>query len=90
MASPVEIAKTRPAETAMPIATVLAALIARLAGVEDTDTILYMALALSFVPAAVTWCVELYRRKEIEKEEKEPMLKASVTVAKPKRKSDDT
>jgi len=63
MSSPVEIAKSRPAETAMPIATVFAALIARLAGVEDTDTILYMALALSFVPAAVTWVVDLRHRK---------------------------
>lgn len=46
-----------PAESAMPIATVLAALIAKIAGVEDTDTILYIALALSFVPAAITWVV---------------------------------
>ena len=63
MSSPVEIIKSRPAESAMPIATVLAALIAKLAGVEDTDTILYLALALSFIPAAVTWMVELIRRK---------------------------
>ena len=62
MANPIEIAKSRPAETAMPIATVFAALIARLAGVEDTDTILYLALALSFVPAIVTWIVELVKR----------------------------
>ena len=63
MSNPIEIAKSRPAETAMPIATVFAALIARLAGVEDTDTILYLALALSFVPAIVTWFVELIRKK---------------------------
>jgi Na+-transporting NADH:ubiquinone oxidoreductase subunit NqrD len=63
MTNPIEIAKSRPAETAMPIATVFAALIARLAGVEDTDTILYLALALSFVPAIVTWFVELIRKK---------------------------
>ncbi len=61
--NPVDLAKKRPAETAMPIATVFAALIARLAGVEDTDTILYLALALSFVPAIVTWFVELIRKK---------------------------
>jgi hypothetical protein len=67
MANPVEIAKNRPAETAMPIATVLAALLARLSGIEDTDTILYLALALSFVPAAVTWTVELVKRKPDEK-----------------------
>jgi hypothetical protein len=59
----VELVKTRPAETAMPIATVFAALIARLVGVEDTDTILYIALALSFVPAIVTWSVDLLRKK---------------------------
>ncbi len=53
-----------PAESAMPIATVFAALIARLAGVEDTDTILYLALALSFIPAIVTWVVELKRKPD--------------------------
>lgn len=63
MATPVDIAKTRPAETAMPIATVIAALIAKALGVEDTDTILYIALALSFVPAVVTWIVDLRERK---------------------------
>jgi hypothetical protein len=61
--SPIEISKNHPAETAMPIATVLAALIAKLAGVEDTDTILYIALSLSFVPAIVTWIVELMKRE---------------------------
>ena len=59
-----DLVKSRPAETAMPIATVLAALIARLLGVEDTDTILYLALALSFVPAGVTWIVELMKSKK--------------------------
>jgi hypothetical protein len=62
MTNPVELAKSRPAEAAMPIATVFAALIAKFAGVEDTDTILYLALALSFVPAIVTWIVELVKR----------------------------
>jgi len=64
MANPVELAKNRPAETAMPIATVLAALLARALGVEDTDTILYIALVISFVPAAVTWMVELWRNRK--------------------------
>lgn len=64
MTTPVEIVKSRPAETAMPIATVIAALIAKLAGVEDTDTIFYLALALSFIPAAVTWFVDLKNRKQ--------------------------
>lgn len=64
MANPVEITRNHPAETAMPIATVLAALIAKLAGVEDTDTIFYMALALSFIPAIVTWIVGLVRNPD--------------------------
>lgn len=63
MSKSVDLIKSRPAETAMPIATVLAALIAKLAGVEDTDTIFYLAIALSFVPAAVTWIVELVRKE---------------------------
>jgi hypothetical protein len=54
-----------PAETAMPIATVVAALIAKLCGVEDTDTILYLALTLSFIPAIVTWIVELKRKPNV-------------------------
>ena len=64
MANPVEVVKDRPAETAMPIATVLAALIAKFAGVEDTDTIFYMAIVLSFIPAGVTWVVELIKDKD--------------------------
>jgi hypothetical protein len=63
MNRPAEIVKHRPAETAMPIVTVLAALIAKIIGVEDTDTIFYIALALSFVPAAVTWIVDLKNRE---------------------------
>lgn len=64
MTTPVDIVKTRPAETATPIATVIAALIAKACGVEDTDTIFYIALAVSFVPAAVTWIVNLRNRKD--------------------------
>lgn len=63
MTTPIEVIKNRPAETAMPIATVIAALIAKLIGVEDTDTIFYLAMALSFIPAAVTWIVELMKRE---------------------------
>lgn len=54
--------KDHPAETAMPLATVLAALIGKALSVEDTDTILYIGLALSFVPAVVTWIVNLRRK----------------------------
>lgn len=64
LTSPIDIARQRPAETAMPLATVLAALIAKALGVEDTDTILYIALALSFVPAVVTWIVDKVRQKD--------------------------
>lgn len=64
MANPVEIVKTRPAETAMPIATVVAALICKIIGVEDTDTIFYLAIVISFTPAAVTWVVELMRKRD--------------------------
>ena len=67
-----DLIKSRPAETAMPLATALAALICRLLGVEDTDTILYLALVLSFVPAAVTWTVELVRSKQEEPDVVEP------------------
>lgn len=56
--------KEHPAETAMPLATVLAALIARALGVKDTDTILYLALAISFVPAIVTWIVNIVRKPQ--------------------------
>jgi predicted PurR-regulated permease PerM len=54
--------KDRPAETAAPIATVLAVLLARIIGVEDADLVGYIAIALSFVPAGVTWMVELLRK----------------------------
>lgn len=60
---PLDLAKDRPAETATPIAMVLAVLIAKLFGVEDASTVAYIAIALSFVPAAVTWIVVLLRQK---------------------------
>jgi len=63
VSKPLDLAKSRPAETAMPIATVIAALISKAIGVEDTDTIFYIALLISFVPAAVTWIVELMKRE---------------------------
>lgn len=50
-----------PAETAMPIATILATLIANVFDVTNTDTILYIGMILSFTPAAVTWFVETMR-----------------------------
>jgi hypothetical protein len=61
MSTPVDIVKNRPAETATPIAMAIAALVAKLLSVDDADTILYIALVLSFVPAAVTWLVVTIR-----------------------------
>jgi len=66
MSKPLDIVKNRPAETAMPLATVVAALISKLAGIEDTDTIFYIAIVISFVPAGVTWVVELVKKPESE------------------------
>lgn len=63
MDGPTDLIKSRPAETATPIATAIAALFAKLFGVEDADTVLYLALVLSFVPAAVTWLVVTLRNK---------------------------
>jgi hypothetical protein len=64
LVNPVETVKNRPAETATPIAMILAALIAKFAGVEDEDTIIYLAVVISFVPAGVTWLVELVRNRQ--------------------------
>ena len=61
--NPSQLVKDHPAETAMPLATALAALIGNLFGLEDTDTILYLALVLSFIPAVVTWIVNLRRHE---------------------------
>lgn len=63
MTTPAELVKSRPAETASPIATAVAALFAKLLGVEDADTVIYLALVLSFVPAAVTWLVVTLRQR---------------------------
>lgn len=66
MVKPVETIKNRPAETAAPIAMIIAALAAKLIGVEDEDTIIYLAVVISFVPAGVTWVVELVRNRQPE------------------------
>ena len=63
MKRPADLFKERPAESAMPLTTVVAILIAKALGVQDTDTIAYLAIALSFVPAVVTWIVTLVRRE---------------------------
>ena len=63
MTTPAELVKSRPAETVPPVATAIAALFAKLLGVEDADTVIYLALVLSFVPAAVTWLVVTLRQR---------------------------
>ena len=63
MDAPMDVAKNRPAETATPIATVIALLIAKMLGVTDADTVAYIAIVLAFVPAAITWIVVLLRKK---------------------------
>lgn len=55
------IIKERPAETATPPAMVVAILICKALGVEDVDTLGYVALGVAFVPAGVTWLVGLVR-----------------------------
>ena len=60
-ANPTKLVQKRPAETATPVAMVVALLIAKLLGVEDADTVAYLAVVVAFVPAAVTWLVELVR-----------------------------
>ena len=55
------IVRRRPAETATPVAMALAVLIARIFGVDDADTVGYIAIVVGFVPAAVTWGVNLRR-----------------------------
>jgi hypothetical protein len=53
--------KEHPAETAGPLATALAALIAGLIDFDNPDTVIYLAIVLSFVPAVVTWIVDMRR-----------------------------
>lgn len=54
--------KEHPAETAGPLAMAIAFLIGQLAG-ADAVTTGYIAIILSFVPAIVTWIVDLIRAK---------------------------
>lgn len=59
--NPTQLVKNHPAETAGPLATALAGLIAGLADVSDADTVIYLAIVLSFVPAVITWIVNMKR-----------------------------
>jgi hypothetical protein len=58
-----KVAKTparRPAETATPIVMAVALLIGKALD-ADAETVGYIAIVVAFVPAAVTWIVELAR-----------------------------
>ena len=52
----------RPAETGG-VAAAAALLIARALGVTDSTTILSLAVVIGFVPAAITFVVELLRKR---------------------------
>jgi hypothetical protein len=59
MATPKFIEK-RPAESATPVAMAVAMLLGKAASLS-TDTIAYLAIVVSFTPAAITWLVALKR-----------------------------
>ena len=61
MRNPKNLVSSRPAETATPVTMVVALLIAKAVGVEDPMTVGYIAIVVAFVPAAVTWLVDLIR-----------------------------
>jgi len=56
------IAKARPAETAAPPAMAIAVLLCKALGVEDIDTIGWVAVLVAFVPALVTGLIEMRRK----------------------------
>lgn len=51
----------RPAETGGVVAGAVAALIAKLVGIDDADTVIYLTIIVGFVPAAITWLVVTIR-----------------------------
>jgi hypothetical protein len=55
----------RPAETTA-VAAAMALLLARLFGVDDADVITALAIVVGFIPAAVTWVVELLQKRKTE------------------------
>lgn len=56
------LAKTRPAETTA-AAAAIALLITKLLGVDDADVLVALGIVIGFIPAIVTWIVELVRGK---------------------------
>lgn len=62
---PAQLVKDHPAETAGPLATALAALIAGLIDFDNPDTVIYLAIVLSFIPAIVTWIVNVRHEPDV-------------------------
>lgn len=57
------VVQRNPAEVATPVAMAAAVLICKAAGVEDVDTIGYVAILVAFVPTAIKFLVGLERPK---------------------------
>jgi hypothetical protein len=55
------IVKQRPAETTT-LASAVAVLIAYVLGLDEPEVVLALAVVLGFVPAVVTWVVEMRRK----------------------------
>lgn len=55
--------KSRPAETGG-VAAALALLVARIAGIDDINTVTAIAIVIGFIPAAVTWVVTLTQKEK--------------------------
>lgn len=53
--------KARPAETGGAVAGALAFLLCYLLGVDDAGVLTALGVVLAFVPASITWAVELAR-----------------------------
>lgn len=53
----------RPAESTTSVASIVAAVLLAVFHVKDDTLLVPLALALGHVPAAVTWVVELLRRR---------------------------
>jgi hypothetical protein len=54
-----DLARAHPAETAAPPAMAVAFLLCKALGVEDVDTIGWIAVLVAFVPTAITFVIEL-------------------------------
>ena len=62
--NPTQVYNDHPAETAGPLATAVAVIIAELLGLDDAVTIGAIAIILSFVPAIVTTIVMRRRKRK--------------------------